>query len=247
MWLNGNISAMETINVGSTYWHGLFVTDIGDIYVDNSDGPRADKWIVKKNISVTEIYVSDVGCVGLFVDINNTLYCSEWATHQVTAKSVNNGTSMIRIVAGTGCIGAASNMLYWPHGIFVDTDFKLYVADCGNDRIQQFEWGQQNGTTVAGNRSSSPVALDCPTGVVLDGNKYLFIADRYQNRIMRQNSYGFHCVAGCTGSGSGPNQLYWPQMIQFDSYGNMFVTDRYNHRIQKFLFINNSCSEYSII
>ena len=243
MWLNGNVSALQTISTNSPYAHGLFVTDNGDIYVDSNNGPRTQKWIKEKNISVTEMHVSTHGCVGIFVDINNTLYCSLWTIHQVVAKLVTNGTSTIKIVAGTGCAGSAPNMLNSPHGIFVDSQFRLHVAECYNHRIQRFEWGQLNGTTVAGNDTSPSISLNCPTGVVLDGNGFLFIADRYNSRIIGQDSNGFRCVAGCSGNGSASCQLNWPQTIHFDSYGNMFVTDRSNDRIQKFLFATNSCSE----
>jgi hypothetical protein len=41
-------------------------------------------------------------------------------------------------------------MLKEPKGIFVDIQFRLYVADFTNNRIQCFQPGQVNAKTVAG-------------------------------------------------------------------------------------------------
>ena len=127
------------------------------------------------------------------------------------------------------------NWFYWirhprdlnsPRGIFVNTNFSLYVADSGNNRIQYFISGQSSGTTVAGNGASGTITLSSPFAVVLDGDGYLFIADTNNNRIVGSGPYGFRCVAGCSRmNGSAPDQLGTPYMLSFDGYGNIYVTD----------------------
>lgn len=184
-------------------------------------------------------------CYGLFIDINNTLYCSLNGLHQIVAKSVDDITNTLRIVAGTGCPGSGSNLLNSPCGIFIDINFNLYVADGANNRIQLFPSGQLNGTTVAGNGASGTITLNYPKSVILDADGYLFIVDSNNHRIIGSGPTGFRCIVGCTGtSGSSSNQLYNPQTIAFDSYGNIFVTDYSNSRIQKFLLAYNSCGMY---
>ena len=124
-------------------------------------------------------------CAGIFVDLNNNLYCSTHYQHQVVSQSLTDPSSPLTIAAGTGCSGSASNMLDEPFGIFVTTSLDLYVADSRNDRIQLFRRGETNGTTVAGNRSSGTTfPLRRPTGVVLDADGYLFIVDSGNNRIV---------------------------------------------------------------
>jgi hypothetical protein len=134
-------------------------------------------------------------------------------------------------------------MLNNPHGIFVNIDFDLYVADYGNDRVQLFSIGQLNGTTVAGFGAPGTILLNCPTGVVLDVDQYLFIVDSRNHRIVGSGPTGFRCVVGCFGEGSTPNQLNNPQSMSFDSHGNIFVADTSNGRIQQFILISNSCSK----
>ena len=120
----------------------------------------------------------------------------------------------------------------------------LYVADSNNSRIQRFDFGQRNGTTVAINGLSSLIGLNYPTGVVVDGKGYLFIVDSGNNRIIGQGPNGFRCVAGCSNtSGMNNDQLSLPTSMGFDSYGNIFVADQNNSRIQRFDLATNSCSK----
>jgi hypothetical protein len=152
IWRNNSINPKNILSGSLSNPFAIFVTINGDIYVDNgySNG-QVDKWIFNTNTSVIAMYVGG-RCFGLFVDLNNVLYCSMTDLHQVVAKSLNSASNAVIIVAaGTGCIGSSSNMLYQPHGIFVDISFDLYVADSGNNRIQLFRPGQLNATSVAGN------------------------------------------------------------------------------------------------
>ncbi len=247
VWFNNSINPTRTISGNLSSPYTLFVTTSGDIYVDNGNlNGRVDKWTSNINSSVPAMYVSKA-CYGLFVDINDTLYCSLRYVHQVVTKSLDSHSNITIIVAGNGTAGSASNMINNPEGIFVDINFDLYVADYNNSRIQLFKSGQLNATTVAGNESSnSTITLLHPSGIVLDADGYLFIVDSGNNRIVGSGPNGFRCVAGCSGIGSASNQLYYPRTLSFDSYGNMFVTDWENSRIQKFLLSTNSCGKCAI-
>jgi DNA-binding beta-propeller fold protein YncE len=190
------------------------------------------------------MYVNQ-SCYGLFVDINDNLYCSIGAFHQVVMQSLNNNPNTLKGVAGTGCPGIASNMLYSPRGIFVDIDLSLYVADASNNRIQLFLAGQLDAITVAGNGVSGSITLNYPTGIMLDNDGNLFISEESNSRITASGPNGFRCLVGCTGlSGSASNQLHNPYGLTFDSYGNIFVTDASNNRTQRFLLATNSCGKY---
>jgi hypothetical protein len=229
--------------------YSLFVSITGDIYIDNgySNG-RVDKFLFNTSNIVTVMNVNG-SCYGLFIDISNNIYCSIKTLHQVVKLLLNSGTTIPKIAAGNGngSAGSLSNMLNSPQGIYVDSNLNLYVADCGNNRIQLFQTGQSNGITVAGNGASATITLNCPTGVVLDSNGYLFIVDSYNNRIVGSGYNGFQCLVGCSEGGSSSYQLSFPQSMAFDSYGNMYVTDRNNNRIQTFTLQNNSCSKLFLV
>jgi sugar lactone lactonase YvrE len=187
-------------------------------------------------------------CYGLFVDINDTLYCSITDLHQVVTKSLNSGFNTSTVVAGTGCPGYTSYTLYYPYGIFVDINFDLYVADCYNNRIQRFQSGQLSATTVAGGDVPGTFPLQCPTGIVLDADNYLYIVDSGNNRIISTGPNGFRYLVGGYSSWTPEyyNQLSYPQSMVFDRDGNLFVTDMENSRIQKFMLLENSLSKCKI-
>ncbi|CAF1272472.1 unnamed protein product [Adineta ricciae] len=220
----------------------LFVTLNGDIYFDEGDEENrtVQRWISEKDAFETVMNINS-SCSHLFIDINDNLYCSMIENHQVVKTNLKNSLMTLIYVAGTGDKGSNSNQLAYPHGIFVDVNLDLYVADRGNRRIQLFSYEETNAITVAGKRSYKlTISLVFPTGITLDVNKYLFIVDSKNYRVIGEGPYGFRCLVGCYGSVSQTNQLNGPNAMSFDTFGNMFVVDSYNNRIQKFS-IENSC------
>ncbi len=246
IWSGGNSIPRRNLSGYLNNASGLFVTANGEIYVGNGTNGRVVKWGLNTTNS-TLVMNAPSSCVSLFVDINNTLYCSMESGHKIVKNFLdNNNTNTSLQMAGNGIPGSSPNMLHSPKGIFVSTSFQLYVADCGNNRIQLFQFGNTNATTVAGNGSSGSTILNCPTGIILDADGYLFIADGNNHRIIGSGPDGFGCVVGCsTSAGSGSDQLNYPQNLAFDSLGNLFVVDKNNGRIQQFILATRSCSKYS--
>ncbi|UJR32393.1 hypothetical protein I4U23_019855 [Adineta vaga] len=246
IWRNHSIQPTKTIFANLSSPASIFVTELNEIYVDNGENGRVNKWQLDSNISTPVIYVNS-SCTGLFIDISHVIYCSMQKFHQVISQRLYDNSSILTIVAGTGKNGSNSTMLQDPYGIFVDTNSDLYVADCGNDRIQRFHNGLTNGITVVGNRSVNiTIMLNCPRGVVLDADKSIFIVDSSHHRVVVSGPNGSHCLVGCSmNQGSSANELSIPRTLSFDIYGNMFVADTKNNRIQKFLLIKNSCVEHT--
>ena len=244
IWRNGSLNPTRTILVNLSSPYSLFVTDDEEIFVDNgSPNLRVERWTSNGTQLPSPLSVCSQ-CLGLFIDSNNDLYCSQANANQVLRKSLVNPSSPTTLVAGTGCWGSTATTLDFPWGIFVTNQFDLYVADHSNDRIQLFHKGELNATTVAGNGSNgTTITLSRPTGVIWDGDGYLFIVDSWSHRIIGSDRWGFRCVVGCSGSsGSASNQLYRPQTMNFDLDGNLLVLDSGNGRVQKFLLATNSCS-----
>lgn len=222
----------------------LFVTMNEYIFIGTSTG-TVQKWAMSARIGVVVAGFSHP-CYGLFVDVENNLYCSMYDAHQVVKQSLGTNSSIGDIVAGTGTAGKQSNRLYEPRGIFVDINLDLYVADSFNHRIQRFRHGQTHATTVAGHGKAFSIELLRPTSVFIDANNDLFIVDSNKRRIIRSNSNGYQCVAGCsTVSSPSSSQLETPTAATFDKLGNIFVADRTTRRVQKFLLTTESCGKPS--
>ena len=239
IWSNDRINPTTVLHANLYSPLSIFVTMNGDIYVGDDSSIRQ---VLYSNSSKLIMPMTS-RCIGLFVDITNSIYCSSDPQHQVFKKWLGDNVSVMTTVAGTGSNGSAPNQLNGPNGIFVDTNFDLYVADWKNNRIQLFRLRQSNGITVVGNTSpNSTITLYRPSNVILDENKYLFITDSYNNRIIGSDEKGFRCIVGCTGSsGSNFDQLSIPRSIAFDTSGNLYVVDRDNNRIQKFSLSTNPC------
>ncbi|CAF4109790.1 unnamed protein product [Adineta steineri] len=246
MWHEETVSPTKIISGSFTGPRSLFVTSNGDIYIDDGEkNGQVQKWMVETSTFVTVMNVNS-SCDSLFVDINDTLYCSMEGRHQVVKRSLNDAViTSDRVAAGNGTEGSASNQLSSPRGIFVDVNYDLYVADCYNHRIQLFQSGESKGITVAGDKSLNPtITLFLPSGIILDSEKYLFIVDLGNSRIVSSGLNGFRCLIGCYGGGSQSNQLNQPFSLSFDRSGNIFITDTSNHRIQKFQYFEESCIPY---
>ena len=196
--------------------------------------------------NITSVLNVNGSCAGLFIDRTDTHFCSLVNLHQVVKSLLGSNPNTSSIAAGVGIAGSTSTMLDSPHGIYIDANLNLFVADCGNDRVQLFPSMQSSALTVAGNGSSGTMTLDCPTSIILDLDGYLFIVDSSNHRIIGSGPYGFRCGAGCSGAGSTPSQLLFPQSIAFDSYGNMLINDRNNSRIQRFQLLQTPCREYFV-
>ncbi|CAF1064126.1 unnamed protein product [Adineta steineri] len=243
MWDEESDNPTEIIYGNFTKPNSLFVTSNGDIYIDDGEkNGEVQRWSAETNTFVTVMNVNS-SCHGLFVDINDTLYCSMPDYHQVVKKSLNDSVMASNLIAaGTGISGDRLDELAEPSGIFVDVNFDLYVADCLNHRVQLFQSGKSNGNTVAGRDTlHETIELNYPTAIILDAEKYLFIIDQNNHRIVGSSLNGFRCLVGCYGVGSQSNQLSSPFSFTFDRYRNIFVTDTSNHRVQKFKHLKKSC------
>ncbi|CAF0969928.1 unnamed protein product [Adineta steineri] len=252
-----NDTPMILMNEDLTKPHSLFVMTNNDIYVTyDTDSSNIYHWTSVNwtnggtygayDTNPPNIYhwtnqgipiTPSKTCGALFMDINYNIYCSLYYTHQImkypSSSSTNN--SGIR-AAGNGSSGNLSNLLTNPMGIFVDTNFNLYVADSGNNRIQLFKPGDTNGITVVGSVSSSNFVLHKPTSVILDGNGYLFIVDSNNNRIIMSGLLYTRCIIGCEDGLS-----FSPYFIRFDSYGNIYASAFNSSHIQKFTLITDLC------
>ena len=245
VWHEGDTEPTTVISNKNYLSSSFFVTSNGDIYIDDGEkNGRVEKWTRSTN-EYSSVLFPYSSCKSLFVDRNDNLYCSMTNRHHVVKVILNDPVMTTGIVAGTTTAGSVANRLNSPRGIFVDRNLDLYVADCGNHRVQRFRSGTLFGDTVVGSTSAQhKISLSCPTGVTLDAQNFLFTVDSNNHRILRSNPNGVHCVVGCDGISLKSTELSSPSAISFDRSGNMFVVDTGNDLIQKFQYSPNSCGKF---
>ena len=176
---NATGTPTTTIPAGPSNPWGVFVTSGEQIFVDT--GPmkgQADRWTLN-GTRLSSMFFLCSRCFGLFVVVNNYLYCSAHDLHQVVRQCLSDPSSELTIVAGTSSERSTDEMLKGPFRIFVTFDLDLYVADYYNDRVQLFRSGQRNGSLAS-------IDLNGPTWVFVDGDGYLF--------IVGSGPKGFRCL-----------------------------------------------------
>ncbi|HVY63618.1 MAG TPA: peptidyl-alpha-hydroxyglycine alpha-amidating lyase family protein [Gammaproteobacteria bacterium] len=141
-----------------------------------------------------------------------------------------------------GAFGAGK--FAWPHGIYVDPEGNLWVADArgGQGRGHQVIKFAPDGREllrlgVAGVAGSDNAHFDGPTDVVVGRNGDVFVSDghepRSNNRVLKFTRDG-RFVKAWGGTGSAPGRFLVPHALALDSRGRLFVADRDNNRIQIF-------------
>lgn len=247
IWQNESVRPTKIISASFVKLLSIFVTPNGDIYMGDDLSTRVDKYVSATNTFVPVMIVNS-SCYGLFVDLNDTLYCSLRNNHQVVKRSLSDTIMVPTIAVGTGTAGSASHELSRPYGIFVDTNFDLYVADAENDRIQLFQSGQSDGITVAGWTSSSrTISLSWPTGIVLDAQKHMFILDSENRRIVASGPHGFRCLFGTFGNCPLSTPSKNPSSLSFDNSGNIFVAEWSYWRIEKYVLLENCFRKCEVV
>ena len=83
-------------------------------------------------------------------------------------------------MAGGNDRGNQLNQLDRPHGIFIDDNQAIYIADAYNHRIVEWKSNATNGQIVAGGNQ-----LNYPRYVLMDKENNLIIADCQNRRVIR--------------------------------------------------------------
>ena len=131
-----------------------------------------------------------------------------------------------------GSYGSGDGQFFLPYGVAVDSSGNVYVADCGNHRIQKFD---SSGVflTKWGSYGSGDGQLWCPIGIAVDDSDNIYVVEFVNNRIQKFNSDGeFITKWGSEGSGDG--EFTNPHFIAVDNSGFVYVADTMNSRVQKF-------------
>jgi DNA-binding beta-propeller fold protein YncE len=129
-----------------------------------------------------------------------------------------------------GELGSGPGQFDLIHGLAVDRDRRIYVADRNNDRIQVFTW---EGAYV----EEWPNVTD-PVGIFIDDNDAVWVISAALNRILEYSTEGellYHFGAYGGTSGGFPGGLSRPHELDVDQDGNLYVTSWDGGWVNKFV------------
>lgn len=167
--------------------------------------------VLYKNFILAQLFVPDV-------DIN-----TKW---------VQNGLSVV------GNKGASIDLdkVSFPHGLYVDYDQTIYIADYGNHRIMEWKKNDSSGEIVAGGNGAGNGMnqLYNPINVLVDKeNDSLIIADRTNRRVLRcpcKNKRNMEILISdidCYG-------------LAMDNKGHLYVSDQSKHEVRRRTLVNGT-------
>jgi len=137
-----------------------------------------------------------------------------------------------------------AGLIVWPHGIDVDREGNVWVADARGDatRGHQILKFSPTGEVLmrlgtAGVAGRTETTFDQPNDVLIAPNGDIFVADGHpstgNNRIVKFSPEGRYLMEwGETGRERG--QFRTPHALAMDSQGLLYVGDRDNRRVQVF-------------
>ncbi len=188
---------------------------------------------------------------GIASDKAGNLYVADTYNH--TIRKIVAATGVVTTLAGTpGSEGtddgvAAAARFSYPHGVAVDAEGTLVVADFGSSRIRKVVLATATVTTLAGRDNGNSdgtgayARFDGPDSLAYDGAGNLLVTDS-GNHTLRQvvlatadvtTVAGRSSSAGSVDGVGAAARFYAPQGLASDGTGNLLVADSSNNTIRK--------------
>jgi streptogramin lyase len=126
------------------------------------------------------------------------------------------GTSYAPVAPVTALVASGLNA---PQGVAVDTQGNVYIADTGNNAVEEWNPGTQQLTALVS-------GLSGPTGVAVDANGNVYIADSGHQAIEEWSPTSQQLIPLVTGLGS-------PYGVAVDAQANVYFSDSANNAIEE--------------
>jgi len=147
-------------------------------------------------------------------------------------RAADAASGVWRIVEEIGGPGTRFGQFHAPHGLAVDAQEHLYVADTGNHRVQRIA---PNGDVLCiGRAGRDRGEFRRPLAVAVDGSGQLYVADSENARVQVLAPDGEpRRILG--GFGGGAAQFRLPVAVAIAPDGDLLVVDQGNRRIARWL------------
>ncbi|CAF3320758.1 unnamed protein product [Rotaria socialis] len=151
-------------------------------------------------------------------------------------------------VAGGYGRGGSNNQLWGAHGLYVDKNKNVSIADFANSRIIEWKHGPKIGQVVAGESVGTVVAggngkgsrldqLNSPRFLFVDRDYSVYVGDRDNQLVMKcpKSAKSDILVTGGQDLGSDPKQTACVNGIVVDQLGTLYVAEEGHHRVTRWV------------
>ena len=187
-------------------------------------------WGIAVNQSTGNVYVTDQG--------NNRIqeFKSSGEFIEMFGWGVKNGSAELQVCLSecrAGIAGSGGGQVYNEAGVAVDSSGNVWLADYGNNRVQEFNkegsYLQSFGTAGTGNGQ-----FKGPLNIAFSGAN-LYVTDYGNDRVQEFSVAGKYEGTIGKGEGKEAGQFIGPWGIGVEpSTGNLYVSDAGNDRVQEF-------------
>jgi sugar lactone lactonase YvrE len=157
-----------------------------------------------------------------------------------SASSASEATAIVSAGSASGVVyssqfgseGSGEGQFEHPGDVAVDSKGDLWVADVGNDRIEEFN---ESGEYLSrfGSEGSGGGQFNAPSGVAVSPTGDVWVVDTGNNRIEEFNRSGEYLrTVGSRGSRAG--RFEFPEGIAVDAHGDVWVSDTAHGRVEEF-------------
>ncbi|WP_374029183.1 6-bladed beta-propeller [Bdellovibrio bacteriovorus] len=157
---------------------------------------------------------------------NNLIYVLDADSYKVFDR---NGTFLSKV----GTSGFANGQFNSPMDIAIDKNGLIYIADCGNDRVQVFNSNGTHNRNIGLGFGSGNGQMNCPYGIDVDDDLNVYVVEYDNDRVQKFDSSGnFVMKFGVSGIGVG--QFQQAARVRVDSLGNIWVAEISRQELIKF-------------
>jgi tripartite motif-containing protein 71 len=151
---------------------------------------------------------------------------------QATAEAGEAGSAAPTYVSSFGSSGTGQGQFSHPADVAIDQKGDVWVADKGNNRVEEFDEAGELLRTV-GSSGSGNGQFSGPRALAVDPKGDAWVVDSGHGRVEEFNEKGeFMKTSGSSGTGNG--QLSSAEGIAVDAKGDVWVADTYNARLEEF-------------
>lgn len=201
----------EEVWVTDRRHRAIFVFDLDGTYLRTFDPGDDITWtpLALAFSDDGELRVTDVGDSQL----HRLLYFSADESRTAMVGSTHQALSLDDTPSG----------FYFPNGLAVAGDGRVFVSDGDNRRVQVFD--------DAGEFQAFIDTSGVPRGIAIDPEQRLYVVDAVAHTVDIYDLKGER-LTQFGSRGFGPGQFNFPNDVALDGKGKIFVTDRDNNQIQ---------------